>query len=437
MNYSFQSLFNLDGTYRQSASSQYGKNSRWGSFWSVGGSWNLHNESWLKDTKVTQLRLRATIGSTGSQSSGAYNALSSYTYDIMNMYNGLLGATLDGLKNPELKWQTKLEENIGIDFQWDKRYSLRLEIYNSMTNNTVNSLSLPPSVGFGSVMENVGKVQNRGFDLSASATVWQNPAERSYVTLSLQASHNKNKLKEISDAMRAFNERQIANVTGTTTPLAKYYDGVSMDAIWAMRSLGIDPANGREIYWAKDKETGERYRTYTYDASLEEIVGDALPKISGNFGLNVQYKGFGLSAVFRYQLGAKMYNSTLLNKVENADIRSNVDRRIYTDRWRKPGDQTFFKAINEKVYFSELGVMASAKTYPTSRFVQKRNELNFSSIQLSYDFWKCKFLKKCGIERMQVRLNTNDIFTLSTIEIERGTSYPFARSYNASLSITL
>lgn len=437
LNYSYDSRLNFDGTFRQSASSMYGADSRWGSFWSFGSSWNLHNEKWLKGTDVTQLRLRATIGSTGSQSSASYNALASYEYFLDKTYGGFLGAQLTGMRNESLKWQEKLEENFGLDFSWKNRYHLTFEYYNSVTNNALNPLTLVPSTGFSTVQENVGKVQNRGFDLRASATVWQRPADRSYLSFSLMCSHNKNVLKEISAAMKEYNEQQIASATSTTKPLSKYYDGVSMDAIWAMKSLGIDPANGREIYLVYDEENGGYRRTYGYDANYQIICGDELPKVSGNAGITFQYKGFGFNAVFSYQYGAKMYNETLVNKVENADMNGNVDRRIYTDRWRKPGDVSFFKAINEQIYISEEEKYASSKTYPTSRFVQDRNELKISSVQLSYDFWRWKFIKDLGIERMQIRLNANDICTFSTIKIERGTSYPFARTFNASLSITL
>lgn len=436
LNYSYDNRINLDGTYRRSASSMYGADSRWGSFWSTGASWNMHNENWLKGTDITQLRLRATIGSTGSQSSASYNALASYQYFLDKTYGGFLGATLTGMRNESLKWQEKLEENLGLDFSWKNRYFLTFEYYNSLTNNALNPLTLPPSTGFSTVQENVGKIQNRGFDLRASATVWQQPAERSYLSLSLMLSHNKNILKEISSAMRAYNEDQNNKATSTTKPLQKYYDGVSMDAIWAMPSLGIDPANGREIYLMPDGNGGYK-RTYTYNAAYQVICGDALPKVSGNAGVTFQYKGFGLNAVFTYQYGAKMYNQTLVDKVENANMKNNVDERIYTDRWRKPGDVAFFKAINELVYISEENTFASASTYPTSRFVQDRNELKLSSVQLSYDFWKHKFLKKWGIERILLRLTANELFTFSSIKIERGTSYPFARTFNASLSVTL
>ena len=435
-NYSYDNRLNFDATFRQSASSMYGANSRWGKFWSVGGSWNIHNESWMEGSNITQLRLRATTGSTGSQSSAAYNALASYEYFLDKTYGGQLGAQLLNMRNEDLKWQEKVEQNYGFDFNYKNRYSFTFEYYHSITNNAVNPLSLAPSTGFTTVQENVGKVLNRGFDLRAGATVWQQPADRSYLSFSLMISRNKNILKEISEAMRSYNEQQEELATEGNVPVQKYYDGVSMDAIWAMPSLGIDPANGREIYIAKD-ENGNPYRTYTYDAAQQVICGDELPKFQGNAGVNFEYKGFGINAVLTYQYGAKMYNQTLVDKVENADMKYNVDRRIYTDRWRKPGDIALYKAISEEVYVSEKQQFASEKTYPTSRFVQKRNELKISSLQLSYDFFRHDFVKKIGLERILLRFNANDLFTFSSIDIERGTSYPFARTFNFSLNVTL
>lgn len=436
LNYSYDNRINVDGTFRQSASSQYGASSRWGQFWSVGGSWNLHNESWLQDKGISQLRLRASIGSTGSQSSAAYNAIGSYQYFLDKNYEGWMAAQLIGMHNPDLKWQEKREYNLGIDFNYKNRYSLTFEYYNAVTNNALNPLTLVPSTGFSSVQENVGKVQNRGFDLKAAATVWQRPEDRSYLNFSVMVSRNKNILKEVSEAMRAYNEDQNNLTKGKNKPLNKFYDGVSMDAIWAMPSLGIDPANGREIFLVKDAN-GIYRRTYTYDASKQIVCGDAMPKFQGNAGMSFEYKGFGINVVVLYQYGAQMYNQTLVDKVENADLNYNVDRRIYTDRWRTPGEHKPYKGIKRLSLADKELFDIDDTTYPTERFVQNRNELSISSLQVSYDFFRHEFIKQIGLERLQVKFNMNDLYTFSSIKIERGTSYPFARTFNVSLNFTL
>ncbi len=435
LNYSYDNRINIDGTFRQSASSQYGANSRWGAFWSMGASWNINKEKWFNNSNFTQFRLRATTGSTGSQSSAAYNAIASYQYFLDRTYEGFLGTQLLSMKNETLRWQQKFEQNYGLDMNYKNRLSLTFEYYNGITNNAVNPLTLAPSTGFNTVQENIGKVHNRGFDMRSSYVVWQRPSDRSFFSLSLMLSRNKNTLSQISEAMKNFNEKQNNLSLSSNKPIKKYYDGVSMNAIWAMKSLGIDPANGREIYLVTDKD-GKKRRTYEYNPSYQVICGDALPKVQGNFGLSCEYKGFGLNAVFMFQYGGQMYNQTLVEKVENANMNNNVDYRIYTDRWRKPGDHSPYKAL-AKVYVSEKDAMASPITQATSRFVQDLNELKASSFQLSYDFYRHKFVKRVGFERIIMKFNVNDLFTLSSIKIERGTYYPFARTFNASLSFTL
>ena len=131
-----------------------------------------------------------------------------------------------------------------------------------------------------------------------------------------------------------------------------------------------------------------------------------------------------------------MYYTSLVNKVENAVLNGNVDRRIFTGRWRKPGDISPYKALG-KVYVAGQDEMASPKTNPTTRFVQKNNELTISSLQLSYDFFRHGFVKQIGLERIVLRCTVNELYKFSTIKIERGTDYPFARTFDMSLSITL
>lgn len=444
-NYSYDNRINVDAIFRQSASSMYGAKSRWGIFWSTGLSWNLNNESWLKGTAVSKLRVRATIGSTGSQSTAAYNGIASYKYFLDQNYEGLLAAQLVSMKNDDLKWQEKIDKNIGLDFAIRNSLSVTFDYYHATTNNTVNPLTLSPSTGFLTVQENVGKVKNTGFDVKVRYTVWERPADRSSLTFSVGLLNNKSTLLEISDAMKNYNTSQNNKYEKPglreedlrpTKPVLKYYDGVSMDAIWAMRSLGIDPANGREIYYVKGAD-GNYFRTYDYIPELQEICGNSADKIYGNASINFEYKGFGFNAVFRYKFGAQMYNSTLVDKVENANLSYNVDKRIYTDRWRNPGDISQYKAINtDNVSAAYVDKTISDKTLATSRFVQDRDELSLSSLQFSYDFFRYEFVKKMGMERIRVAVTANELFTVSSIKIERGTSYPFARNFNASLSFT-
>lgn len=434
LNYTYDNKYLLDLSLRGNASSQFGSNNRWGSFWSVGAGWNIHKEPFMNQEIFENLKLRGSVGYTGSQSSDAYASIGSYLYFMDRTYTGNLGGYLKGMRNEDLKWQKKMDYNAGIDINIKRRVSVTFDLYKSITENTLIDLTLPPSLGFSSVRENVGRVINNGFDLRTTFTLWQNTKERSYVNLLVNISRNKNRLDKLSDAMKAYNARQeeLAASTLHGKPVKLYYDGASMDAIWGMKSLGIDPRNGREIYVRKDGRL-----TYNYDPSQQVILGDEMPKFQGTGGVSFEYKGFGGNLTFRFQYGAQMYNSTLISKVENADIEKNVDIRLYDGVWR-PGDEGQVKPYKQlgRVWISETGEYEQLKTNPTSRFVQDRNELALSNMSFYYDFYRCKFLKKCNMERMKLSFYMNDVFTLSSIEVERGTSYPFARNFNFSLSVT-
>ena len=436
-NYTYDNRLLLDGSYRASASSQFGSNSRWGQFWSVGAGWNIHNEKWMKGWEsLDLLKLRGSVGYTGSQSSDAYASIASYLYFMDRNYDNFQGAYLKGMKNDDLRWQEKLDYNIGIDLNIAHNFTLKFDYYIAQTKNTLVDLSIPGSTGFASVKENIGDVRNKGFDLYLTYTPWRVSKDRAYFTLTAAVSHNKNKITGISDAMKKYNDKQdeIAGDKFKNKPVQKFYEGVSMNAIWAVPSLGIDPASGDEIFVGKDGKI-----TNTWRASDQVVCGDELPDFQGNFGMNGSWKGVSLSLVFRYQFGGQMYNKTLVDLVENADLNYNVDRRVYDGRWRKPGDIKPYKRL-DYAYVQVNGKYEDEPrqvlTQPTSRFVQDRNELSLSSVNVSYDMYRHAFIKKMGMELLRFSFYMNDVFTLSSIHIERGTSYPFARSFNFSLSAT-
>lgn len=431
-NYAYDDRFLVDGSFRTSASSQYGKNNRWGQFWSVGVGWNIHNEMWLKDSKIQQLKLRGSVGYTGAQSSEAYASLATYEYDLERVYMGFLGSKLKAMRNEDLKWKEKFDYNVGLDFNIGRLFSMKFDYYIGKTKNNLLDFDIPTYTGFKTVKENVGDVENKGFDLRLSITPWNMPRERAYFTITTAISRNKNKITGVSAAMQNYNDKQdeVASSVFYNKPVQKYYDGVSLDAIWAVRSLGIDPANGQEIYLDKKGN-----RTYTYRVSDQVVCGDKLPDFQGTAGFMFSYKGIELNATFRFQYGAQMYNQTLVDKVENASLKGNVDKRVYDGRWRNPGDLKPYKTLGNR-WVAEENEYKDEKTQATSRFVQDRNELSLSSLRVGYDFWKHNFIKKVAMERLRIEFYMNDVFMLSSIKTERGTAYPFARSFNFAVQAT-
>ena len=229
-------------------------------------------------------------------------------------------------------------------------------------------------------------------------------------------------MKKISESLRAWNKAQDKNMTTnkTITPSVKYYEGCSMTSIWAVKSLGIDPQNGKEILMKRDGTV-----TYDYDTADQVVCGDTQPKYNGNFGFNGELNGWGFNVTANYRWGGQIYNSTLVERVENAQLQYNVDKRVLSDRWQKAGDMALYKAITDQ-----------SVTYPTSRFVQDYNLFTMASLTLYYDFRNCNFVKNSFIERLKVSAYTNDLFVISSVKTERGTSYPFARTFSLSAQIT-
>lgn len=186
-----------------------------------------------------------------------------------------------------------------------------------------------------------------------------------------------------------------------------------------MKSLGINPANGKEVFEKRDGTI-----TYDWSSMEQQVIGNTEPWGQGSFGLNAQYKNWSLYTTFLYEFGGDRYNETLVNEVENADLmHSNADRRVNTQRWIKPGDIAPLKNIKDRLLITRV----------TSRFVQKNNYVRFNSLSLGYSFNQSA-TKKLGLSMLRLQFNMNDIALFSTIRREMGTTYPFARTFTFTLN---
>ena len=434
VSYTYNQRYAADINGRMDASSEFGKNNRYAPFWSVGLRWNLDKENWMKNLRfVDQFVLRSTYGVTGTQGFSSYQALQMYTYqNSMRIYQSsdVVGTLLYGIGNPDLKWQTTDAFNIGVDFSFMKNLlSGRFEYYYKLTKNTVLDYSLAPSVGFTSIKDNVGNISNKGYEFSLRIMPYYNAAKQMNFSIVANGSHNKNKIKKISNAMRARNEEQLKqdpnNPNKLSRPLPRYEEGYSQSMIWAVRSLGIDPITGREIYLTRNGE-----RTSIYDAADQLPVGDTEPKLEGTLGANFNWRGLSVNIAARYRFGGQYYNKTLVDKVENANLAYNVDRRAFTDRWQNVGDMSSFKAITQDVNGSQ--------TKATTRFLMDQNELVLNTINVQYRFEKRyePWIGKLGLSSATVGLYMEDLFHWSTIKQERGIQYPMSRQVSMSLNLT-
>lgn len=419
MNVGYQNRYFVDVSFRTDGSSRFGKDSRFAPFWSVGAAWNVNREKWW-NSRAT-MKVRASIGSTGSVNFSADQAITKYQYNSEYEYNGLYGAQLLGYGNPSLRWQNTIQNNIGLDLTaWDNKVVLNVDAYIKQTQNLLLPIDVAPSTGFSSYTENLGSMENKGIDVRMRFNIIKNSNDGFNWNVTVGASSNKNKIKNLSNALEAMNEEanSVANTTGPA-PLRTYQAGRSQSALMVVQSLGIDPATGNEIF---RKLNGDL--TFMYDPKDKILVGDVNPSLLGTIQSNLYYKGFNLFVVLAYEYGAKIYNSTLAQKVEGSSPLYNADKRVLYDRWKTPGDVALFKRIDD-----------TSAPFQSTRLVQDNNFLRLQTLSLSYELPR-KYLDKAFIERAKVIFSTSDLFRFSTVKIERGTSYPFAQTFSLSVNLT-
>lgn len=415
-NYSYKNKYLFDATLRTDGSSKFGTDNKIATFWSLGIGWNVHKEANFKSNTISMLKLRASTGITGAVNFASNLARTTFSY-YSDWYSTGIGAIVSGYGNNALKWQQTRNYDAGIDLGLFKdRIMISPRYYRKLTTDLLSDITLAPSTGFGFYKDNMGDMLNEGFELNMKATVLK--TKDWFINLSLNMARNTNKIVRISNALKAYNDKvdeaQANNYP--STPLVRYMEGQSLNTIYAVRSLGIDPENGRELFLKKNG-------TYTYDWDVKDIVAvaDNTPTADGFFGTSVSWKSLLLQVQFYTKFGGMEYNQTLVDRVENADPRYNVDRRVLEERWKKPGDIAKYKNI-----------ASTGTTLVSDRFIQRDNVLELNSIYFSYDFNK-SFCKRLAMRNLRASFTMNDVYRWSSMEVERGLEYPFSRSFTFSI----
>lgn len=421
--YNYDNRYLLDLSFREDGSSQFGVNNHFAPFWSTGVGWNLQNERFMKNLSwITRFKPRYSVGYTGSQNFPSYLGTTTSQYYTNVAYRGVVSSYLLGYGNPNLKWQKTLKQNLGIDAVFFKKLTITANYYIENTTGSVATISTAPSTGFSSYSANLGNVRSKGWELYTNYMIYNNDKNRNSWSVFLNMTGVKSRITQLSKEIEAMNE--LADTSHSTTPLTRYAEGQSTTAIWAVRSLGIDPATGQEIFLNKDGHV-----VSTYNPADQVIVGDSRPKAMGSFGTNIEYAGIGLTAYFSFQFGGQVFNQTLIDRVENINLAYyNTDKRAAEDRWQKPGDHTFFKGI-----IDIRGNTVTTPTYASSRFVQDYNYLTLSNASIYYRF-SDRWNKKAGLSNTRITLYTSDLFYSSSVKREMGLDYPYSKTFTLQLT---
>ncbi|WP_316748152.1 SusC/RagA family TonB-linked outer membrane protein [Pedobacter gandavensis] len=428
VNYAYDSRYLLDASYRIDGSTSFGAVNPFSPYWSAGLGWNIHNEKFLQNFKVlNRLKVYSNMGVTGNQNMGTI--LSSSLYGYLKNYNQFgQGIKLEDFGNPDLVAQKTSQVSSGLEFGFfNDRLTGYLTSFTKKTKDMVVAIDFPPSSGVDDYQINIGFLNTKGYELRLSYAVIDNPRKRMNwrVTLTGATLNSKyggfgNALENLNTALEKKETSGDFNTSKAILTLERYRDGYSPYDLWAYRSLGIDPATGREMFVTA---TGEH--TLDVSAVKKTVVGSSKPKVEGVFTNGFNYKGLSLSVMMRYKIKGDVFNQALLQKVENITfqgIANNQDKRALYDRWKKPGDLSQFKSIS-----------LSTGTEVTSRFIQEETVLSCESISVGYTFSKGEWMKAVGMRSLNISGYTNDVFRFSTVQRERGIDYPFARSVSFSL----
>ena len=418
--YAYDNRYLFDFNYRSDGASMFGTDNRFRHTWSFGLGWNVHQEKFLRDKNIFQmLKVRASAGNPGNQNFAAYQAFTTYKFNgwMTNIFGA--GVIINELGNKDLAWQETINSNVGLDLTtFGNRLHITFDYFWKNTDPLLAIITTPGSMGVKAIAMNAGRQKTDGLEFTVKVSPIYLPEQGINWTLSMNGTHAKSRYADVGNAFSALNSSGQASLTGTT----RYYDGGSPTAIWAVRSAGIDPATGKELFIKKDGTY-----SFDYDVNDEVVVGDTEPALEGVFGTSLYVKGFTFNCYFRYSLGAQVFNTALFSKVENIgteEVYLNQDRRALYDRWSETNREAYFK-----------GISLVQKTSKSSRFVMDENMLSCESVSLGYEFTQ-PWLKKAGLSALSLQANANELFRVSTVRNERGIDYPFARSFTFSIGLT-
>lgn len=417
-NYNYARRYLLDFSYSLDGASTFGSNRLYKSFWSTGIGWNIDREAFAADWNwLDILKLRASTGISGNQNIGQISSSAIYNYYV-GQNNFGESYYLSERGNPDLPWQVSRDLGFGMDFRADKgRYSLTVDFFRKKTDPNIIYVPQVPSTGVSTYPRDMGWLEIKGMEFIVAYSPIYDIENRTILTLRITGAHNKGKYGGLTSLLDALNKEQIESAT-----MRQFRNGYSPTSIWAVRSAGIDPATGEEIFIKKNGDFN-----YSYDSDDMVVVGDTKPDLMGTVQLSFRYGNFFASAALRYSIGSDIYNSALYNKVENITLSAlerNQDKRALYDRWQNPGDKAAFRSIG----------IVDDRSPITSRFVQKNNYLTGESFSLGYELINKPWVKRSlGMQTLSFSLFFNDIFRLETSKTERGYEYPFARLISLSI----
>lgn len=397
-NYGYDNKYYASASMRYDGSSRFAPESRWGLFWSAGLSWRLDQENFMKNAHwVNDLKIKASYGEQGNDNIGTYYGYQDlYSIDDQNNAN-YNGAWLNQLGNPALQWEKNGNFNVGVDFRFFDRFYGTLEYFNRSSSNLLFDVPLPQSTGISSIMQNIGTMHNRGFEISLGVDIIKTSAVQWKLDFNLTTF--KNKITKLPEN---------AKVDGIINGSKKLMEGHSIYEFWLRDYAGVDPTDGSALYYTavKDKDgkaTQERGET-TNDANKAGyfFMGDALPAAYGGIGTSVAFKGFDLSIFLSYQIGGLMYDTNYAQLMHPGSYGSAWSTDIQR-AWKNPGDVTDVPRLQNAYTFA---------TSASSRWLTDASYLNLRNVTLGYSIPQ-HCLSKIDLQKVRIYVSGENLGLLT------------------------
>jgi TonB-linked SusC/RagA family outer membrane protein len=405
INYDFNEKYFASFSLRRDGSSKFNKDVRWGSFLAISGAWRLDQEDFIRNiSAISQLKLRASFGQTGNDSGISFYAWQPL-YNLGWNNAGEPGILQGSLGNPNLTWESNDASDVALEFGvLNNRITGTIEYFNRASSGLIFAVPMPLSSGVTTVTQNIGKMENRGIELTLGAEVlklgdfsWQ---------LDVNATRLKNEITKMPEETP-----EIIDAT------KKLKEGRSLNDFWLREYMGVRPDNGDALYRAETYNPANSFITEQGDTLTSSIsnarfryAGTSIPKLSGGFTNTFRYKSLSLSVVAVYQIGGKVYDGAYASLMGSGGFGSAKHVDIM-NRWL-PGEPTNVWTLNN----SHVPRMDDGRTADyngaSDRWLIDASFLNLRSVTLSYDIPK-NWASKVFLNRAQVYISGENLMFLS------------------------
>lgn len=382
LSYGYNGKYMIDASVRADASSRFGKDNRWGYFPAVGIAWRASQEEFIKKLNLfSELKFNASYGSTGNQN-GIPDFAALGLWNGGNNYLNTAGILPFQLANPNLKWETTTQLNLGVNMGFfADRFNVELNYYDKYTSNLLLQQPISQKLGFATIFSNSGEISNKGFELALNG---QLIAQKSFSwNARFNISTNKNKIEKLNTPI--LDNRTIMQ---QGSPLYSFY---------AHKQLGVNPENGDVLF---EDLNGDKALS---DADLQ-IIGDAWPDFYGGLGNEFTYGDFDLNVFFNYSIGNSIWNNTRY-RMGHGGSRNGVFAQLQDqlDRWQKPGDITEVPRLTTKGN--------NASIIP-DRFLEDGSYVRLKTVSIGYRLPK-KILAKHHISNVRIYLSATNLLTFT------------------------